>query len=140
MLCGVATAREADASCGEDLARLRWTWRAVERDEKGDPDRFRLDFRDWMTEHGDTHVPFIVDTEGVTVGMAWLAIIERIPGPEIWTRLSGAVQSVYVLPEIRNDGLGGLLLGALIQGARARNLDYLSVHPSPRSFPFYRRL
>ena len=28
----------------------------------------------------------------------------------------------------------------LIEGARKEGLDYLVVHPSPRSFPFYRRL
>ncbi len=28
----------------------------------------------------------------------------------------------------------------LIDGARGEGLEYLSVHPSPRSFPFYRRL
>ena len=28
----------------------------------------------------------------------------------------------------------------LIDGARREGVDYLFVHPSPRSFPFYRRL
>jgi hypothetical protein len=28
----------------------------------------------------------------------------------------------------------------LIAGARTESLEYLSVHPSPLSFPFYRRL
>jgi GNAT superfamily N-acetyltransferase len=122
------------------LARLRWTWRAVERDEKGDPVQFQADFRDWMAEHRHTHLPFVVEWGGSVVGMAWIAVIERIPGPENWTRLSGAIQSVYVMAEHRNGGLGRVLLQELIQGARERGLDYLSVHPSPRSFPFYRRL
>lgn len=72
--------------------------------------------------------------------MAWLAIIERIPGPEIWKRLSGHIQSVYITAEHRDAGLGGLLMGVLIDGARKEAVDYLIVHPSPRSFPFYRRL
>ena len=72
--------------------------------------------------------------------MAWLVIIERVPGPEKWTRLSGFVQSVYVAPEHRNGGTGSLLMEKLIDGAREEGLEYLSVHPSPRSFPFYRRL
>jgi hypothetical protein len=29
---------------------------------------------------------------------------------------------------------------SLIDGARGEGLEYLSVHLSPRSFPFYRRL
>ena len=68
------------------------------------------------------------------------SVIERIPGPEHWTRLSGAIQSVYVLADHRNGGLGSILIRELIEGARQKGLDYLSVHPSPRSFPFYRRL
>jgi GNAT superfamily N-acetyltransferase len=135
-----AIARQAGVSDAGDLARLRWIWRAVERNETGDPDRFGVDFGDWMAKHHETHLPFMVEVDGAAVGMAWLAVIERIPGPENWTRLSGAIQSVYVLAEHRNCGLGSILLRELIQGARHKGLDYLSVHPSPRSFPFYRRL
>jgi GNAT superfamily N-acetyltransferase len=119
---------------------LRWIWRAVERGEQGNPDRFRDDFADWMAERQRTHLPFLVEVEGHAVGMAWLAVIERVPGPEKWTRLSGFLQSVYVTPERRDDGLGSLLVEALIDGATGEGLEYLSVHPSPRSFPFYRRL
>jgi GNAT superfamily N-acetyltransferase len=93
-----------------------------------------------MAEHHATHVPFLVEVGGSSVGMAWLVIIERIPGPENWKRLSGFLQSVYVLPEHRNDGLGSVLMERLIDAARREGLEYLSVHPSPRSFPFYRRL
>lgn len=134
------TAREASLAEAEALARLRWIWRAVERGEKGDPERFRYDFATWMAEHEQTHVPYIVEAGGNAVGMAWLAVVERIPGPERWTRLSGILQSVYVLAEHRNVGLGDLLIRRVIDGAAAKGLDYLSVHPSPRSFPFYRRL
>ena len=134
------TTRRAEPSDSLELARLRWLWRAVERDEKGDPDEFRANFLSWVADHRRTHVPFLVEVDGSAVGMAWLVIIERIPGPEKWTRLSGFLQSVYVTPERRNDGLGALLVEALIEGARGEGLEYLSVHPSPRSFPFYRRL
>ncbi len=72
--------------------------------------------------------------------MAWIVIVERIPGPEKWRRLSGFLQSVYVTSEHRNGGLGTLLVETLIEGAREEGLEYLSVHPSPLSFPFYRRL
>jgi GNAT superfamily N-acetyltransferase len=135
-----ASARRADLTDAVELAQLRWIWRAVERDETGDPDRFRVDFVNWMAEHHSTHLPFVVDMDGSAVGMAWLNVIERIPGPGKWTRLAGVIQSVYVLAEHRNGGLGGLLLGRLIEEARVMGLDYLSVHPSPPSFPFYRRL
>ena len=105
-----------------------------------DPDRFREEFATWITEHERTHVPYLVEVGGCAVGMAWLAIIERISGPEVWKRLSGHLQCVYVTAEHRDRGLGSLLIGELIEGARSEGVDYLFVHPSPRSFPFYRRL
>lgn len=135
-----ASARRGSPSDAHELARLRWIWRAVERNEVGDPDRFRVEFATWISEHEGTHVPYLVDVGGSAVGMAWLGIIERIPGPEIWKRLSGHIQSVYVTAEHRDRGLGSLLIGELIEGARREGVDYLFVHPSPRSFPFYRRL
>jgi GNAT superfamily N-acetyltransferase len=134
------SARRADRSDSDELARLRWIWRAVERNERGDPDTFRGDFVAWVAERHRTHLPFLVEVGGDAVGMAWLVIIERVPGPEKWTRLSGFLQSVYVTPEHRNSGLGSLLMEKLIDGARREGLEYLSVHPSPPSFPFYRRL
>lgn len=134
------SARRAFLSDSEELARLRWIWRAVERGEKGDPDQFRSDFVAWVAERDRTHLPFLVEVEGCAVGMAWLVIIERVPGPENWKRLSGFIQSAYVTPEHRNGGLGSLLMEKLIAGARSEGLEYLSVHPSPLSFPFYRRL
>ena len=135
-----ATARTGGQSDADALARLRWIWRAVERTEVGDPDRFRDEFGIWISLHERTHVPYLVEVDGCAVGMAWLAIIERIPGPEIWKRLSGHVQSVYVMAEHRDGGLGSLLMEELIDGAKREGVDYLFVHPSPRSFPFYRRL
>ena len=134
------SARRADHSDSDQLARLRWIWRAVERDEKGDPDQFRSDFAAWVAKRHSTHLPFLVEVRGCAVGMAWLVIIERVPGPENWKRLSGFLQSVYVTPEHRNGGLGSLLMQVLIEGAKREGLEYLSVHPSPLSFPFYRRL
>jgi GNAT superfamily N-acetyltransferase len=112
----------------------------VERDEVGDPNRFPEDFRTWLSERTGSHLPFLVELEGCPVGMAWMAITERIPGPANWTRRSGDLQSVYVTAEYRDRGLGALLVGALIEEARKEALSWLSVHPSPRSFPFYRRL
>ncbi len=135
-----SSAHRADLSDAGLLARLRWIWRTVEGDEDGDWDRFRADFADWMAGHEHTHVPFIVERAESAIGMAWLAIVERVPGPQRWTRLSGAIQSVYVLAEKRNKGVGTVLVRELIEGARGVGLDYLSVHPSPLSFPFYRRL
>jgi GNAT superfamily N-acetyltransferase len=72
--------------------------------------------------------------------MAWLARIDRVPGPGIWRRVAGTIQSVYVLPDRRGHGLGAALVNAALDTARDRGFDYVSVHPSEPSFSLYRRL
>lgn len=87
----------------------------------------------------DSHTAFIADDNGMTVGMAWLATVVRIPGPEKWLRLAGNLQSVYVLPSHRELGLGGSLVDAVVSEALQCGLDYVSVHPSAMSFGLYER-
>jgi N-acetylglutamate synthase-like GNAT family acetyltransferase len=50
------------------------------------------------------------------------------------------LQSVYVTPASRNAGVGTHLVQFVIDEAKGMSLDYLIVHPSERSFEFYRRL
>jgi len=124
-----------------ELAGLRWTWRTTEHDESGmERSVFDAAFGEWMHEHRESHTPFVADEGGASVGMAWLATLERVPGPGVWRRLGGAVQSVYVLPEHRGHGLGSALVQAVVSEARSNGLGYLIVHPSERAFPLYRRL
>lgn len=97
---GEPSARQASLSDADELARLRWVWRAVERDEQGDWDRFRADFVAWVAEHEQTHFPYLVEIDGCPVAMAWLVIIERVPGLEKWTRLSGMCRACTSLSNI----------------------------------------
>jgi N-acetylglutamate synthase-like GNAT family acetyltransferase len=50
------------------------------------------------------------------------------------------LQSVYVQPQLRSEGVGAELVHLIIAEAKALDLDYLMVHPSSASFDFYRRL
>ncbi|HZQ56965.1 MAG TPA: GNAT family N-acetyltransferase [Acidimicrobiales bacterium] len=123
------------------MGDLRWTWRAIERSEVGlsRPD-FIAEFQRWFADHRATHAAFVAHVGREPVGMAWLATIERVPGPATWTRLAGHLQSVYVLPDHRNRGIGAALVTAALEEATEREFDYVIVHPSERSLPFYRRL
>lgn len=144
------------AAVGRDsaaLAALRWAW-AVEKGEvageRGSVDpEFAERFALWVAANARTHAAFLagrVDGTGGNggtgdpVGMAWLVTVERVPDVTRPVRRAGLVQSVFVLPEHRDAGIGGLLLAALLDTARGRSLDYLLVSPSARSVPFYRRL
>ncbi len=124
-----------------DLARLRYAWRAVERDESGlNSEQFATAFAFWLMEHRASHVGFIGSLGDEAVAMAWLALVDRVPGPGVFVRRCAYVQSVYVAEIHRNGHYGTLLMGKLIDFAREHQLDYLAVHPSSESFSFYQRL
>ncbi len=135
------TVRRAGIDDAAALARLRWLWRTVERAEYGlSAPEFETAFRAWWRSHQDSHIAFIAQSEGETVGMAWLAVFERIPQPRDFRRLAGNVQSVFVLDEYRNRGIGNALVDSVIAEARERHVGYLIVHPSRRAYPLYERL
>ncbi|MGH8889980.1 MAG: GNAT family N-acetyltransferase [Acidothermaceae bacterium] len=133
----VRTATPADAV---DLARLRWQWRVDEQGERGSSlEAFTVDFASWWAAHADSHLGFLALVESRPVGMAWLAIIDRVPGPAQLLRRAGSLQSVYVCSAERGRGIGARLVEAAVGAAAEDGLEYVSVHPSARSFSLYRR-
>jgi len=137
----VATIHRAALDDAAALARLRWVWRTTERGEHGlSLSAFETALTDWWATRQDDHAAFIAERSGRAVGMAWLAIFDRIPQPRQVARLAGNVQSVFVLEEQRNQGIGRALVEAVIDEARARGLGYLIVHPSERAYPLYERI
>ncbi len=123
------------------VAELRWLWRTGERGETGPQrDDFIASFTTWVIEHLHSHIPLVAICGHRHVGMAFLAIVERVPGVREWTRLSGHIQSAFVLPDYRGGGIGLQLVEGIIAEARQLHLEYLVVHPSTRSIPLYRRI
>ena len=136
-----ARVRRAGAQDGTALAQLRWIWRTGERDERGlSQTEFETAFMRWWSGRRASHAAFVAELSGVAVGMAWLALFDRIPQPRRLERLAGNVQSVFVLEEFRNRGIGRALVQAVIAEARTRDVGYLIVHPSERAYPMYERL
>jgi GNAT superfamily N-acetyltransferase len=86
------------------------------------------------------HIPFLAYRGTTPIGMAWLAVVDRVPGPEHFTRRSAYIQSVYVMEHERAEGVGTRLVEFVIDHARREGLHYLAVHPSERAFLLYRRL
>jgi len=133
------TVRRATAVDAAALARLRW--RVEERHERGaDRASFLEFFTDWVIDHLSTHVPFVVEVDGRLSGMAWLMLAARVPSPALMDRRTGDLQGVYVLPEMRNSGVGAALLDTILSEARDRELEHVTVHSSDRAAPFYRRV
>jgi GNAT superfamily N-acetyltransferase len=134
------TVRRATATDAPALARLRWRWRTEERGEAGVDRAAFLDyFAGWVVDHLPTHVPFVAEVDGRLAGMAWLMLASRVPHPALLDRRTGDVQSVYVVPELRDGRIGAALLDAVLTDARNRELELVTVHSSDRAVPFYLR-
>jgi len=131
MMLTVRRAAPADSSA---LAALRWTWGVDEAGEQpvGTREDFLDSLRQWWTTHPD-HVAVAEQAQaGRAVGMAWLALGDRVPSPAGVRRRSAWLQSVYVRPDLRGRGIGSGLLARVAEIARTEECAYVAVHPSLR--------
>jgi GNAT superfamily N-acetyltransferase len=138
---GAVSVRRASVADAGTLAELRWRWQVEEGGDTA-PDRaaFVDRFVGWMLDHTATHVPFVAEVGGRVAGMAWLMYADRVPAPSRPHRRTGDVQAVYVVPELRDGGVGAALLRAVLDTAREEGLERVTVHSSDRATPFYARL
>lgn len=134
--------RQASAADAPELARLRWAFKAEDRD--GDPlapVRSVQQAAGWIQERlaSGRWLAWVVDGGGEIWGHVFLHLVERVPDPYEDNIPVGYVTNFYVVPSQRNRGFGAALLGALRLHARSRGMDDLIVWPSERSVSLYRR-
>src|SRR5262245_59396792 len=92
------TVRLGDDADAAALAGLRWRRATQERGYQGDNlDEFVATLGEWMRGHPE-HRAFVAEAGGEAVGMAWLAVLDRVPTASEYVRRSGDVQSVFVVP------------------------------------------
>ncbi len=101
---------------------------------------FLEQFVSWVSDHLSTHLPFVAEVDDDVVGMAWLMVAERVPSPERRYRQCGDVQSVYVIPELRDRGIGAALLRAALAEAARLELEHVTVHSSDQAVSLYQRV
>jgi GNAT superfamily N-acetyltransferase len=102
---------------------------------------FAQDLTGWWNDHHDSHTPFLaLLPSGSAVGMAWLALTARVPRPGGASRLSGDIQSVYVVPEHRRAGVGAALVRAVLQHAEALAVEHVTVHSNEQAGSLYERV
>ncbi|MDG4857921.1 GNAT family N-acetyltransferase [Streptomyces sp. T-3] len=122
------------------VAGLRWEWIL---EGQGDPgaqrETFVRHFVTWAGQNASSHRCTVLTRDGVVIGMAWLAVVQRVPTPSAPQRASGDLQCVYVAPGERDGGLGGRLIDAVLAHAESLGLERVTVHSSPRAIPGYAR-
>ncbi len=122
------------------VAALRWDWLLENADTPAvTRDEFVTHFVAWAQENAVTHRCLVLVREEAVLGMAWLALVPRVPTPQSLSRRSGDVQCVYVVPGERASGLGGRLIDAVVALGRELGLERVTVHSSFRAISAYCR-
>ncbi|MFD7407275.1 GNAT family N-acetyltransferase [Streptomyces sp. NPDC059866] len=135
------TIRPAEPGELAAVAELRWRWITENGDAPALAERadFVRHFVTWANENTSSHRCMVLLRDTEIIGMAWLAVLRRVPTPYALHRASGDLQCVYVVPEARDAGLGGRLIDATLTAARELGLERVTVHSSPRAIPAYAR-
>ena len=105
-------------------------------------DAFAEQFRDWGDAHSATHHGLVgVDaTDGAVIAFGFLAVTPRVPTAEHHRRTCADVQSVWVAPDRRGDGIGRRLVMSLLDLAHELGVEHVTVHSSTRAVTLYERV
>jgi GNAT superfamily N-acetyltransferase len=115
------------------LAGLRSLWVGVE--EPG----FAARMQAWRDAEGDRRTTWLATVQGAPAGMASLFEYRRMPKPGRPDARWGYVGDMFVREELRDRGVGGALIAAVVAEADARGYARLVLSPSERAVPFYLR-
>jgi GNAT superfamily N-acetyltransferase len=120
------------------LAALRRAWTAENSDDVAD-EGFEARFADWHERESARRITWLAQVCGDPVGMMNLAVFERMPVPGRDAGTWGYLANAFVLRPYRSQGIGGMLLSALLAHADDHGYVRVVLRPSDRSIPFYNR-
>lgn len=125
------------------IADLRWRLHVDDEplDDRGAYERFIAEFLDvHEAEWKSSEVTHWVAVKGArVVAVMSVVIVRKIPRPGNLHGRWGYLANSYVLPEVRNAGVGSQLLAAIKSWAIGESLELLVVWPSEMAYPFYER-
>ncbi|MFI6546301.1 GNAT family N-acetyltransferase [Streptomyces prunicolor] len=135
---------QANADDTVDLARLLWLDTCGEEPAQRSVDAFAAfaaELAQWWSDRQDSHLAFVARLRRPEiVGMAWVALLPRVPRPGATSRLSADIQSVFVRPEQRGRGIGSALVAAASEHAARLGSLRVTVHSGRKAVPVYERL
>ena len=132
---------QAGADDVAGLARLLWLDTHNEEPAQRSVDAFAAELAQWWAVRQDSHLAFVARLlRPQIVGMAWVALVPRVPRPGATGRLSADIQSVFVMPEQRGQGIGSALVQAASEHAAHLGSLHVTVHSGRKAVPVYERL
>jgi GNAT superfamily N-acetyltransferase len=132
---------QANADDVADLARLLCLDTLNEEPAQLSVDAFAAELAQWWAAHQDSHLAFVARLlRPEIVGMAWVALVSRVPRPGATSRLSADIQSVFVVPNQRGQGIGSALVEAASEHATHLGSLRVTVHSGRKAVPVYERL
>jgi GNAT superfamily N-acetyltransferase len=135
--------RISQASAQDVAAVARLLWIDTHGDEPSQPslDAFAAELARWWTIHQESHLAFIARLlRPEIIGMAWVALVPRAPRPGATSRLFADIQSVFVMPEQRGQGIGSALVERVSAHATQLGALRVTVHSGRTAVPVYERL
>jgi GNAT superfamily N-acetyltransferase len=134
--------RAGTSTDAAELARLRYEFRT----ELDSPVEAKAQFvercKEWMATQlapGGAWRCWVAESGSALVGTIWLQRIEKLPNPVGHPGYHGYVSSVYVLPGLRNAGIGSALMSACLTECQAEGVDAVFLWPTERSRSLYQR-
>ncbi len=130
----------ATAEQVREVAALRWDWAPDHgRPPQLTEQEFVAGFEQWWQAHGRTHHCVVALGRDHVVGFGFLALTPRVPGPHAPSRRSADVQAVFVVPRLRDAGIGGRIVDRLVTLAREEGAEHVTVHSSAGAVTAYER-
>ena len=96
--------------------------------------------RAWWERQGGSRLCYLAFDAELAIGMANLAVCERMPHVGVPGRRWGHVGNVWVDLAQRGRGVATPLMTAVIDACRAGSFERIVLNPSEMSVPMYRRL
>ena len=125
------------------LAEMRYQFRAETESATETKSRFVRRCTSWMKKRFRAgSCPWrcwVLDDGKRVLGHVCVQLFEKIPNPVNEPELHAYVTNFYVIPEMRDQGLGKRLLNKALSWCRARGTDAVILWPSTASKSFYRQ-
>jgi GNAT superfamily N-acetyltransferase len=123
------------------LARLVWLDTADTEPTPEELATFSGHLSAWWDTCRDSFTAYLArEASGAAIGVAWVSLAPRVPRPGALERFSGDIQTVYVVPAHRRQGIGSALVEAAARHAETRGAARVTVSSGRRALPIYERL